>query len=111
MQSLPAPPTYPPLRQNRPSAQPSGYCWRFLRSATRSSAVLHFANYRKRTTFDENTGRYLCTIYYDKRDEIELLIRVLSFGPVVRVLGPAPFLKLVKQRVARQYELLSKPLS
>lgn len=73
--------------------------------------MLHFANYRKSTTFDEDTGRYLCTIYYEKRDEIELLIRVLSFGPVVRVLGPAPFLKLVKQRVARQYELLSKPLS
>lgn len=38
----------------------------------------------------------ICSIYYDKADETELLIDILSFGPVVRVLGPEPFLGLIK---------------
>ena len=40
----------------------------------------------------EESGTYRCTIYYDKRWETELLIQVLSFGPVVKVLGPESFL-------------------
>ena len=50
--------------------------------------MLHFANYEKRTEYDEERGKWICSICYDKEDEPELLIDVLSFGPVVRVLGP-----------------------
>jgi hypothetical protein len=45
-------------------------------------------------------------IYYDKHDENELLIRILSFGPVIKVLEPDNFLQLVKERVRKQSELL-----
>ena len=68
--------------------------------------MLNFASYEKRTEYDETTDRYICYIYYDKKDETELLIRILSFGPVIRVLGPSSFLGLVKERVKRQAELL-----
>ena len=34
------------------------------------------------------------------------MIDVLSFGPVVKVLGPESFLAQVKERVKRQHELL-----
>lgn len=68
--------------------------------------MLHFANYEKRTEYEEKTDSYRCIIYYDLHDETELLIRVLSFGPVVQVLGPEPFLRQVRDRVRRQYVLL-----
>lgn len=67
--------------------------------------MLHFASYEKKTEYQEDKKCYLCRIYYDKQDETELLIQVLSFGPVIRVLGPDSFLKQVKNRVKKQYEL------
>lgn len=68
--------------------------------------MLHFASYEKRTEYDEAADKYICYIYYDKIDETELLIRILSFGPVIKVLGPIGFLEQVKERVKRQAELL-----
>lgn len=68
--------------------------------------MLHFASFEKRTEYDEETDKYISYIYYDKQDENELLIRILSFGPVIRVLGPVSFLELVKDRVKRQSDLL-----
>ena len=68
--------------------------------------MLHFANYEKQTEYDEETDKYICYIYYDKQDETELLIRVLSFGPVIKVLGSERFLEQVSERVAKQYRLL-----
>jgi len=67
--------------------------------------MLHFANYEKQTEYDEKTGEYRCSIYYDKADETELLIELLSFGPVIQILGPEPFLAQVRARVRRQHEL------
>ena len=68
--------------------------------------MLHFANYEKRTEYDEITDKYISYIYYDKKDEMELLIRILSFGPVIKVLGPPDFLELVKERVKKQNHFL-----
>jgi hypothetical protein len=68
--------------------------------------MLHFANFEKRTEYDETTDKYISYIYYNKQDETELLIRILSFGPVIRVLGPDKFLNLVRERVKSQAELL-----
>lgn len=68
--------------------------------------MLNFASYEKRTEYDETTDRYICYIYYAKKDETELLIRILSFGPVIRVIEPSSFLALVKERVKRQAKLL-----
>ena len=67
--------------------------------------MLHFANYEKHTEYDEEQKAWICSIYYDTADETELLIEVLSFGPVVQVLGPEPFLKLIRARVKRQHQL------
>jgi hypothetical protein len=68
--------------------------------------MLNFASYEKRTEYDEEADKYISYIYYDKKDETELLIQILSFGPVIKVLGPEVFLKQVKERVKRQAELL-----
>ncbi len=71
-------------------------------------AMLHFANYEKRTKkIDENTWE--CLIYYNSSMETELLIEVLSFGPAIQVLGPASFLNQVKYRLSKQITLFSNP--
>ncbi len=67
-------------------------------------AMLQFANYKKHTTrLDEHT--YRCEIYYHRSDETELLIEVLSFGPMVKVIGHASFLEQIKERLRRQKAL------
>lgn len=68
--------------------------------------MLHFASYEKHTEYHEEGNYWLCSIYYDTADETELLIDILSFGPVIEVLGPGHFLRMVKNRVKRQHELL-----
>lgn len=67
--------------------------------------MLHFANYEKHTCYQEQTHTWLCQIYYDLADETELLIDLLSFGPVIRILGPDAFLLQIKERVIRQHHL------
>lgn len=66
--------------------------------------MLQFANYEKNTTrIGENL--YQCEIYYNKSNETELLIEVLSFGPMVKVIGNAGFLKQLRERLKRQKEM------
>ena len=52
--------------------------------------MLHFAHFEKQA---ECIGRrkYLLRINYDLSDEAEMVIRILSFGPMVRVLEPSSF--------------------
>ena len=72
--------------------------------------MLHFANYEKHTEYDEERDIYLCSIYYDKGDETELLIELLSFGPVIRVLGPESIVEQMKQRIIKQHECLYRTI-
>lgn len=67
--------------------------------------MLHFSCYQKKVEKLSNTGKYRCSIYFDKTRETELLIQVLAFGPVVRVLEPESFLRQIRKRVLRQQEL------
>ncbi|MBR2340204.1 MAG: hypothetical protein IKA74_05160 [Clostridia bacterium] len=63
--------------------------------------MLHFAHFEKRAEkLDGN--RYTVKIKYDSNDESEIVIRVLSFGPLVRVTEPSRFVNLIKDRLIRQ---------
>lgn len=70
--------------------------------------MLEFASYEKHTVRDLETGEYTVELWYDQQDETELLIRLLSFGPVIEILGPHHLRKQAKLRVKRQAELLEK---
>lgn len=60
--------------------------------------LLHFSHFEKETRkLDDRL--YQIKLRYDQEDETELLIRVLSFGPVLEVRAPAEFIALVKGRV------------
>lgn len=63
--------------------------------------LMHFAHFQKQAEkLDEN--RYKVTITYDKDDEMEIVIRILSFGPMVKVTAPQSFVDLLKQRLISQ---------
>ncbi len=64
-------------------------------------ALLHFAHFEKEAEKTDD-GRYLVTIVYDAGDETEVLIRVLSFGPMVKVVSPESFVNLIKKRLNMQ---------
>ncbi|MDR1940204.1 MAG: WYL domain-containing protein [Clostridiales bacterium] len=66
---------------------------------------LQFASFDRKTEYDRVRGVYTCQISYDLDDEAELLIRILSFGPTVRVLGPQGFLDKIKERLIKQFRL------
>lgn len=66
--------------------------------------LLHFSHFEKETRRRED-GCYEIKLRYDKGDEPEMLIRVLSFGPVMEVLGPASFRELIRRRLVRQGEI------
>ena len=66
--------------------------------------MLHFANYEKNTRkLSEDT--YECLIYYNQSMETELLIEVLSFGPMITVLGNEKFLHSLKARLKKQMQI------
>ncbi len=64
--------------------------------------LVEFSSYEKESWMEPDTGRCHVKIWYQKSDETEVLIRILGFGPIVQVLGPAPFLRQVKERVRLQ---------
>ena len=69
--------------------------------------MLAFAHFEKSAVQISN-GVYRLSLNYDSRDETELVIRVLSFGPMIKVLEPQSFVDLVKDRISRQMELIGE---
>ena len=66
-------------------------------------ALLQFSYLAKRTErIDGRTFRM--TLQYRKEDETELLIRIISFGPLLRVIEPDSFAGLVRERIERQLQ-------
>ncbi|MBR2651155.1 MAG: WYL domain-containing protein [Clostridia bacterium] len=63
--------------------------------------MLHFAHFEKRA---ECIGerKYRLTVTYDRDDEAEMVIRILSFGPLVRVTEPERFVNLIKEKLKKQ---------
>lgn len=63
--------------------------------------MLHFANFQKETRqTDKNCYEMKLTYFTD--DETEVLVRILSFGPMVKVLSPQSFIDLITQRLKNQ---------
>ena len=66
--------------------------------------LLHFAHFEKEAERLEE-GRYRVTIVYDEADETEIVIRILSFGPMVRVTAPDTMIDLIRERLLAQLRL------
>ena len=69
--------------------------------------MLHFSDLEKETErIDEK--RYRITLHYRQGDETELLIRILSFGPVLKVIEPESMAAQIRERLAKQVALLDE---
>lgn len=70
--------------------------------------LLHFSHLEKETLkLDDRL--YQIKLRYDQDDETELLIRVLSFGPVLEVKGPDEFIRLMRERIRKQLGSTQRP--
>ena len=64
-------------------------------------AMLQFSYLAKKTErITEKT--YRMTLHYRPEDETELLIKIISFGPLVKVIGPDGFAALIRERLEKQ---------
>lgn len=66
-------------------------------------AMLQFSYLAKRT---ERIGKktFRMTLNYRQEDETELLIKIISFGPLVKVVEPDGFATLIRERIERQFQ-------
>ncbi len=72
---------------------------------TLNRTMLHFSDLAKNTEVtDEDT--YQMTLYYQPDDEAEILIRLLAFGPFVKVIAPAEMVEKIKNRLFKQRGLV-----
>lgn len=66
--------------------------------------MLHFAHFEKQA--EQLDGKhYQIRLKYHRDDVSELVIRVLSFGPMVEVTEPESFRELIKEKLKRQKNL------
>lgn len=67
-------------------------------------AMLHFSHLEKET---EKIGdkKYRVKLLYETEDETEMLIRLLSFGSVIKVLSPQSLIAQIRKRIEKQEKL------
>ncbi len=66
--------------------------------------MMHFSDLEKETE-QMADGRYRITLWYKEEDEAELLIRILSFGPLLQVTSPEALIIKLRDRINRQLAL------
>ena len=66
--------------------------------------LLHFSHLEKETKRLDGR-RYRVTLRYDRQDEPEMVIRILSFGSAIRVVEPERFIGLIRERIEKQKRL------
>ena len=67
-------------------------------------AMLHFSHFEKETKKLDKT-HYNIKLHYMAEDENELIIRVLSFGPAIKVTAPDDFVQKIKERIKKQKKI------
>ena len=67
--------------------------------------LMHFAHFEKQAE-KLDARHYQISVSYNPEDETEMLIRILAFGPVVKVTSPEGFIELIKDRLLRQKKII-----
>lgn len=92
------------IRFERRTVKPKEQCVTFEVFDERKAmerAMLHFAHFKKEAV-QTSDNTYKITLWYDAFDETEIVIRILSFGPFIKVTEPESFVNLIKERLLRQ---------
>ena len=70
-------------------------------------AMLHFSDLEKETERIDDR-RYRITLHYLQGDETEILIRILSFGPVLKLIEPESMVAQIQERLTKQMALMAE---
>ncbi|MBC2002825.1 WYL domain-containing protein [Listeria booriae] len=68
-------------------------------------ALIHFADYKKKAFRTERENVFELEIYCPRGDLTELVIQILSFGPMMQVLAPDSVVGEMKWRLGKQLNL------
>lgn len=69
--------------------------------------LTEFSSWKKRCSYDVRSELYRLTIFYQKQDEVDLVIRLLGYGANLRFIDRKhPIFKEIQSRMNRQMELL-----
>lgn len=66
---------------------------------------VHLSHYERVSEYNEETNTCRIKIDYYDIDEAELLITLLSYGPILKVIGPETFRKKIVERLLQQGQL------
>lgn len=67
--------------------------------------MVEFSNYKKEAVYDKEQDVLKVRLFYDPLDETEILVKILGYGPVLKVLGPDEFVGMIKERLLKQKSL------
>jgi len=71
--------------------------------------LTEFSPWKKRCAYEPETQKYTLTIFYQKADETDLVIRLLGYGAGIRITqADHPILLEIQSRMARQMEWIQK---
>lgn len=68
--------------------------------------MMEFSFCEKESVYDDEHQVCHISIWYRREDETEMVIRLLGFGPTIRVTGPERVVREIRRRVQRQRMLL-----
>lgn len=71
--------------------------------------LTEFSPWEKRCSYDAKTRKYRLTIFYQKPDELDLVVRLLGYGAYLRFVDKEhPIFKEIQLRMKKQMELIDE---
>lgn len=71
---------------------------------------IQLSQYKKSSWYDEENNVCHMSIDYDPVDEMDLLITMLSFGPIIKVKSPEKFKSMYISRIKQQIDMLNQEI-
>lgn len=67
--------------------------------------MIEFSTYEKQSIFNQENETCKAKIFYRKNEEYEILMKILSFGPVIKILTPCPIKDKIIEKINTQFKL------
>ena len=67
--------------------------------------MIEFSTFEKQSEFNQENGVCTAKIFYRKNEEYEILMKILSFGPVIKVLTACSLKNKIIEKINNQFKL------
>ena len=76
---------------------------------TADRILTEFSPWKKRCSYDSKTEKYRLTVFYQKFDELDLVVRLLGYGADIRFTDKThPIFKEIQLRMNQQMDLMKE---